>query len=1389
MITGVILPRNEEHQIVECIQALQPHVQEVLLIDMESEDRTVEVARPHIQQCITHRKIANFDCARNAAIDVARFEWLWFVDADERVRPSTGDLVNQLVRERGNQFEAILVPIKSHFCGQWIQHSGWWPGNTPRVLKKGYFRFGDKLHTGVNLTGRMFRIGADPEFAIEHYSYESIEHYLEKLNRYTTTEAINLAESQPRLDWKKAIHHMLRDMWQYYEANNGRLDGDRGWVLAWLSGQYRWLTHAKLLDTVPHEHDVNGKGNIPADLDEVIQEMENGLAKARSNRPRVPLGIVWCSPILGASGYAEESRTLVKALALGKRQLCVHDHDGEGRRTLVPAAEEALFRALMRAKRPHSSISVACAIPGTIDADPCAVINVIRTMFETDRIPPSWIPHLDSFDEVWTGSSVGRNAFVRSGVAPEKVRVVPPCVDTEQFRPDGDRLELPASLRDRFVFLSVFDWQLRKGWDVLAKAYVRAFRIDQNIGLLLKISRDHGHSTQAVISQLDAALAEVGSALEDRPDIVVWESSLDSRQMAKLYRSVDAFALATRGEGIGRPFLEAMATELPVVGTRGSGSMEFMNDSNAFLIDSTLSLVSEQAAREIPVFRGHHWFEPDEDSLVANLQSVFANSTLCTEKSEAALCDIRSKLSLVAGRRVIEQEIERTERRFGLVIDDVPDTRTGQIRLDIEGEFFAGHSFSNVNEQLASHWAKDDRVTLRLQRLRSLAEETSRRHDFHQILPHLQRKHTGGTQVTIRHAFPPRWQVPESGKWVHIQPWEFGHLPVDWVAPLRDAVDEIWVPSQYVKNVYERSGIPTEKVHVIPWGVDPTVFRADAIPTILPKKRQFAFLYVGGTIHRKGFDLVLDAYRKEFGPNEDVSLVIKGVGANTVYRDDPQQAQIDAAIRDASQPHIAYFPESMTDGQLAGMYTACDCLVAPYRGEGFGLPVLEAMACGVPAIVPRGGPTDDFVSPNTGYIIAAQRVPTEHPDNLCGPAEVLEVDLGDLRRTMRRAFQYQSEVNEKGRAAAAHVANHMSWQHTIDRMTERLLALVPSDDEASGATSIDIGVRRNRVTAMVYLTDREREIADALSRVAPYVDEIVAFDDRSPNRSVDVAQEYGARIVSFPREQTVDDAGKSCLMAINTECGFWIEAAERVDEDEIRLLRGRLREANPNVPPTRIREHDPRSVPLIWKEPPKRCEFFQVFEDRFRPNLLQRKETFTKLFSELVLAETETFHIVETACLRKTTDWGAGQSTVLFDLFVRSFGGRVTSIDITPEHFRLARSTTSDATTVIESDSVAYLQQYAAEHPRSIDLLYLDSRDIDWDRPESSAEHHLRDLLAAWPALKRGALIVVDDHFKDGQIGKSKLVVDYLATVPGATQIFESYQIGWRLSPQARLPR
>ena len=168
-----------------------------------------------------------------------------------------------------------------------------------------------------------------------------------------------------------------------------------------------------------------------------------------------------------------------------------------------------------------------------------------------------------------------------------------------------------------------------------------------------------------------------------------------------------------------------------------------------------------------------------------------------------------------------------------------------------EGTFLDFGSLSNVNRQLAGCLAAQPAMKLSLVGDATLAGPASACNELVALARSLKPVAGNEAQVTVRHQWPVNWSRPRQGALVVIQPWEFGALPSQWVQASAD-VDEFWVPSNHVRQVYIDSGVSPDKVVVIPNGVDPAQYHPEARPLEIPTRKKFRFLFVGGTIERKG---------------------------------------------------------------------------------------------------------------------------------------------------------------------------------------------------------------------------------------------------------------------------------------------------------------------------------------------------------------------------------------------------------------------------------------------------------------------------------------------------------------------------------------------------------
>ena len=367
------------------------------------------------------------------------------------------------------------------------------------------------------------------------------------------------------------------------------------------------------------------------------------------------------------------------------------------------------------------------------------------------------------------------------------------------------------------------------------------------------------------------------------------------------------------------------------------------------------------------------------------------------------------------------------------------------IRVLLEGDFVGGGSLGVVNRNLARALLRCQEVDVAIR-----TEPNARRLSGNdEILEPLRTKRFQAPDVTIRHRWPPALSDVPNGSYVQIQPCEYGALPKAWTH-WRDVVDEIWCYSTYVAQQYIEAGFPSTSVHVVPLGIDPEIFHPnqDGAPP-LEIDRRCVFLFVGGTVPRKGIDVLVNVYLSTFRATDDVALIIKDVDPFGTYSNATLRSGILdlAARKDVAK--IVYTDRDFTDLQMAALYRSARCLVHPYRGEGFSLPVLEAMACGRPAIVSRGGATDDFVRFEHAYPVSTKRVPANAGETeMAAEPWLLEPDPYDLQAAMRSVYDNPADASRKGIDAAAYVRAGWTWDHTARKVVQRLDALVPAEHPA-----------------------------------------------------------------------------------------------------------------------------------------------------------------------------------------------------------------------------------------------------------------------------------------------------------------------------------------------------
>lgn len=378
-------------------------------------------------------------------------------------------------------------------------------------------------------------------------------------------------------------------------------------------------------------------------------------------------------------------------------------------------------------------------------------------------------------------------------------------------------------------------------------------------------------------------------------------------------------------------------------------------------------------------------------------------------------------------------------------------------RVIVEGWRFIPHSFAIVNEfqclellarpgiELFHHDAPFWNPAWTIER-GLLPEEMEKALDA--IPPHGDIR----ADVVLRMGCPFDFTDSASARTVVFATCEFGRLTPEVVRNHESAASvlarsraEVITPSTWSREGLVRSGVPPERIHIVPHGVDTSIFcPAPALQRVALRRQlgwdgKFVFLHVGAMRPNKGVPLMLEALAQIKDRHPEAMLALKGL--DSLYQSEQSlHAMMDgvpAEIREKLASRVAFVGATCSFPRMAALYQAADAYLSPYTGEGFNLPVLEAAACGLPVICTSGGATDDFVTPDFARLIHSQRLVWRGENG----AEflVLSPDKDHLVALMSSTIQDHAWRMAARTSGPSHVAARFTWRHTIEKLMPVLL--------------------------------------------------------------------------------------------------------------------------------------------------------------------------------------------------------------------------------------------------------------------------------------------------------------------------------------------------------------
>jgi GT2 family glycosyltransferase/glycosyltransferase involved in cell wall biosynthesis/tetratricopeptide (TPR) repeat protein len=374
--------------------------------------------------------------------------------------------------------------------------------------------------------------------------------------------------------------------------------------------------------------------------------------------------------------------------------------------------------------------------------------------------------------------------------------------------------------------------------------------------------------------------------------------------------------------------------------------------------------------------------------------------------------------------------------------------------------------------------------------------------------------------------------------------FETDGLPTVW----RDQcnlMDEIWVPSEHNLRAFAEAGVAETKLHKVPETFDTELFQPDVAPLEVEGLEGFVFLSVFSWIGRKAWDVLLRAWFDEFGSRDDVTLLLKTDTALAPTGTDTAR-EVEAFVRGQLKRNpkkgarLVVLDQPLAATDVPRLYRAADAFVLASHGEGWGRPYMEAMAMGLPTIATRWSGNLEFMNDDNSYLVGYKLVDTPADSWLKGQRWAAP-SVADLRRTMRKVYEHQSEAAAIGKRARADVLVSCRPELVAEAVRERVEAIdrhpvhVPPPNQKLPDQLEAPSVRRRRIsdrprlTACVVVQESPPSLSHCLFSLRDLVDEVIVVEaepdaDMASVRNAALDQVTGGWVLMLDATQTLDPA-------------------------------------------------------------------------------------------------------------------------------------------------------------------------------------------------------------------------------------------------------------------------
>lgn len=241
MVSAIILTKNNEDVLEDCLKSLKNFAEEIIVIDSGSLDKTIEIAKKYNAK-IFHHKLVTFANQRNFGFSKSSGEWIFYIDSDERI-------TNGFSKEAKEKISSFLED--SHVAGFFVKRDTYFLGKkwgmidqVQRIFYRKHFdRWIGDVHETPKVNGEFDVINSP----IHHFTHRNLEQMVEKTNSWSEIEArLRLESSHPQITWWRFPRVMISGFLKSYIKEKGYKNGTQGVIESTFQAFSMYVTYAKL---------------------------------------------------------------------------------------------------------------------------------------------------------------------------------------------------------------------------------------------------------------------------------------------------------------------------------------------------------------------------------------------------------------------------------------------------------------------------------------------------------------------------------------------------------------------------------------------------------------------------------------------------------------------------------------------------------------------------------------------------------------------------------------------------------------------------------------------------------------------------------------------------------------------------------------------------------------------------------------------------------------------------------------------------------------------------------------------------------------------------------------------------------------------------------------